>query len=92
MTVISMSKVPHGVRGYLSRWVVEIDTGVYIGNFNSRVREQLWTEITSLIRQGEATIAYRRKGDQGFAVEVSGGPREARDHDGVTLIWKPSTR
>ena len=41
-TVITLKKVPNSLRGDLTRWMQEIATGVYVGNFNSRVREALW--------------------------------------------------
>ncbi len=46
MTVVTLSKVPPSLRGDLTKWMQEIATGVYVGNFNTRVREQLWERIT----------------------------------------------
>lgn len=34
MTVITLSKVSNSLKGDLSKWMQEIATGVYIGNFN----------------------------------------------------------
>lgn len=42
MTVITLKSVPQSLRGDLTRWMQEIATGVYVGNFNSRIREYLW--------------------------------------------------
>ena len=39
MTVIILTKKKKKIRGDLTKWMQEISTGVYIGNFNSRVRE-----------------------------------------------------
>jgi len=45
MTVVTLSKVPYSLRGDLSKWMQEIATGVYVGNFNTRIREELWKRI-----------------------------------------------
>lgn len=42
LTIITISKVKNSLRGDLTKWMQEIDTGVYVGNFNSKVRENLW--------------------------------------------------
>lgn len=36
----------------------EIATGVYIGNFNAKIREELWTELGDSVRVGEATTSF----------------------------------
>ena len=36
-TVITLKKVPPYMRGDLTKWMQEIDTGVYIGNFNNHL-------------------------------------------------------
>ena len=41
-TVITLKKVPDSLRGDLTRWMQEIATGVYVGSYNSKVREYLW--------------------------------------------------
>lgn len=39
MIVITMSNCPSKLRGDLSLWLMEINTGVYVGQVNARVRE-----------------------------------------------------
>ena len=38
MTVITLKKVPASLRGNLTKGMQEIATGVYVGNFSTRVR------------------------------------------------------
>ena len=45
MTVITLKKVPASLRGDLTKWMQEIATGVYVGNFSTRVRQYLWERI-----------------------------------------------
>ena len=57
-TVITLKKVPDSLRGDLTRWMQEIATGVYVGSYNSKVREYLWKRVIESIGDGEATISY----------------------------------
>ena len=41
MIVITLSKTPNSLRGDLTKWCQEIQTGVYVGNLNAKVRELL---------------------------------------------------
>ena len=42
-TVITLKSSPSSLRGDLTKWMQEIATGVYVGNFNKKVREELWS-------------------------------------------------
>ena len=42
MIVITLTDCPPKVRGDLSKWLLEISTGVYVGNLSARVRDELW--------------------------------------------------
>lgn len=41
MIVITLSKVPMSLRGDLTKWCQEVQTGVYVGNFSARIRDLL---------------------------------------------------
>ena len=58
LTVITVKNAPMSLKGDLTKWMQEIATGVYIGNFNSRVREKLWLRVKEKIGRGEATLSY----------------------------------
>ena len=47
MIVIMLSDCPPKVRGDLSKWLCEINTGVFVGNVSSRVREEVWQRTVS---------------------------------------------
>lgn len=64
-TVIVLKKVPNSLRGDLTRWMQEIATGVYIGSFNSRVRNYLWNRVTDTVGQGEASICFSCRNEIG---------------------------
>lgn len=45
MTVIVLTTCPPGLRGFLTRWLLEISAGVFIGSPSARVRDILWSEV-----------------------------------------------
>jgi CRISPR-associated protein Cas2 len=48
-TVVVLIAAPPGLRGHLTRWLVEVATGVYVGNPNPRIREHLWNTLAERI-------------------------------------------
>ena len=58
MIVITLSDCPPKVRGDLSKWLIEINTGVYVGQVSARVREELWKRICENLHTGRATMVF----------------------------------
>ncbi len=87
MVVCVLEKVPPSLRGYLSRWMLEVHSGTYVGDLGTRVRENLWEEICCHVGTGAAFIVYSTDDEQGFRCEFWGTPsRRIRDFDGLQLI------
>lgn len=86
MTVIVVTSVPPGLRGHLSRWLLEVSPGVFVGNITSRVREHVWARVCRHAGAGRAVMVFRTRNEQGLAFEVTGGSWEPVDVDGVMLI------
>ncbi len=89
MTVITLSKVPSSLRGDLTKWMQEIATGVYVGNFNAKVREELWHRVKDNLRGGEATISYKSRNELGYTFDIYNSNREKIDFDGIELVLYP---
>ena len=89
MTVITLSKVSNSLKGDLSKWMQEIATGVYIGNFNSKIRDKLWERIQDAVGSGEATISYPMRNELGYTFNTLNTKREIYDSDGIPLICFP---
>lgn len=85
-TVITLNNVPRSLRGDLSKWMQEIAVGVYVGNFNSRVREQLWKRVCDNVSHGEATISYSSRNELGYSFDTYQTKQEVIDSDGIPLI------
>lgn len=54
MIVVTLTKVPQSLRGDLTKWYQEVQTGVYVGNVSARIRDLLWDRINRNIGSGEA--------------------------------------
>lgn len=89
-TVITLTNVPNSLRGDLSKWMQEIAVGVYVGNFNSRVREQLWQRVCENLKKGEATLSYSARNEIGYAFDSYQTKQEVIDVDGLLLVRYPT--
>ena len=92
MTVIILAVCPPGLRGHLTRWLLEVAPGVYVGRVTARVREHLWERIgRHLGGDGRAIMVYAARNEQGLDLRMTGGPWEPVDLDGVKLIRRSLT-
>ena len=78
MIVLVLSAVPEGLRGHVTRWLMEISPGVFVGTLSARVRERLWEIVTENMKTGRAVMVYRARNEQGLAFLTWGvcSPRE----------------
>lgn len=92
MTVIVLTRCPAGLRGLLTRWLMEIAPGVFIGGPSARVRQELWAEVRNYANTGTALMAYSTNNEQGFAFETHDHKWHPVDHEGLVLIRRPKER
>lgn len=90
MTVIVLSACPIGLRGQLTRWLMEISPGVFVGRISARVRDELWNRVTGLVGRGRAILVYSTSGEQGLAFKVHGHEWIPEDFEGIRLILRPN--
>lgn len=86
MIVIILTKTPTSLRGDLTKWCQEIQTGVYVGNFSSRIRERLWERILRNIGNGEATLVYNTNNEIGYTFRTTRQDRDVVYYDGIPLM------
>ena len=92
MITLVLSASPAKLRGHLTRWLMEITPGVYVGRISPRVRDELWTLVTSTLDSGRAIMTYpTNKNEQGFIVRVHRSQWEPTDMEGLTLMRHPIT-
>lgn len=89
MIVITLTSCPPKLRGDLSKWLCEINTGVYVGQLSARVREALWNRICENIGDGQATMVYSVSNEQHFEFRTHNTPWKIRDFDGIKLMMRP---
>jgi len=58
MIVLTLTNCPPSIRGELTRWLLEIDTGVYVGRVSARVREQIWHRVQKHVLNGRAIMKF----------------------------------
>lgn len=95
MIVLVLTAVPAGMRGDLSRWLLEVAPGVFVGRVSRRVREMLWLRVRyGLIRDGCAIMVVAAPGrEQGFEILTTGRDRWLPvDFEGLTLVRRPGER
>ncbi len=90
MLVLSLTDCPSALRGDLSRWLMEIDTGVYVGQVSARVREALWERVTAHLKTGRAVLVFNAGNEQKMDFRVHNASWEPIDFDGLKLMLRPS--
>ncbi|MBA2317193.1 MAG: type I-E CRISPR-associated endoribonuclease Cas2 [Euzebyales bacterium] len=86
MTVIVLIAAPEGLRGHLTRWMVEVNAGVFVGNPSHRVRNGLWEILSDRIRDGQVVMVEPAANEQGWSVRTAGTDRwYPVDYDGLIL-------
>lgn len=87
MVVLIVEKVSPSLRGLLSRWLIEVKTGVFVGQMSALVRDLLWQKYLENIRKGGALQIWSTNNEQGFDMRMAGErDRMIVDYEGLKLI------
>jgi CRISPR-associated protein Cas2 len=87
MLVIVTEAVPERLRGFLSRWLLEVRAGVFLADYSSRVREMLTGVIKSSCGDGNVVVAWSTNNESGFDFETFGENRRVPSvMDGFKLV------
>lgn len=89
LVIVTLSDCPPKLRGDLTKWLFEINTGVYVGHISARVRDFLWDRITENIGRGHATMVMSAQGEQRMDFRVHNAYWEPIDLDGLKLMRRP---
>jgi CRISPR-associated protein Cas2 len=90
MVVITLSDCPKALKGDLTKWLLEVSPGVYVGQVSARVRDNLWDRVCRLLKNGKATMVFNARNEQGLDFRSHGSKWEPIDFDGVKLVLHPS--
>ena len=90
MTVIVLIAAAPGLRGHVSRWMLEVAPGVFVGTVGKRVRDRLWETLRDRIGDGQAVMIEPASTEQDCAFRTTGRDRwQPTDYDGITLLARP---
>ena len=89
MVVLVLSAAPASLRGAMTRWLMEVSPGVFVGHLSARVREQLWELVRAYIGNGRALLVWSVRSEQRFAVASLGHEREPVDIEGCLVMRTP---
>lgn len=91
MIVLVLTSAPRGLRGDVSKWLLEISPGVFAGKVSRRVRERLWARVERGVKDGLAVLLVASHDrEQGFEVLTAGAGRWVpADFEGLVLMRRP---
>lgn len=85
--MIMLERVPAGLRGELSRWLLEPKAGVFVGTVSAMVRDRLWERVVRSAKDGAGLMIHSADGEQGFKWRSVGDPsRTIEDFEGLFLV------
>ena len=88
MVIFIMTNAPENLRGELTKWVMEVKAGVFVGNLSKSVRDRLWKKVVE-VNVPDALMIYNYNNEQGYNIEMIGDPyRFVKDYEGLLLIGR----
>ena len=92
MVILVLERVPVGLRGELSRWMIEPKTNVFVGKMSAMVRDKLWEAACAGCKEGAALMIHPARTEQGFAIRTWGPTsRRIMDYEGLFLVRIPKS-
>lgn len=70
MTILILERVTPSLRGELSKWLIEVQAGVFVGKINVMIQEALWDRTVARAEEGTVTMIWRKNNEQGFEVKT----------------------
>ncbi|MDR1634694.1 MAG: type I-E CRISPR-associated endoribonuclease Cas2e [Bifidobacteriaceae bacterium] len=92
MVVLVLTACPEGLRGLLTRWLLEISPGVFVGHVTKRVRESIWEHVRGMANTGRALMVHTARNEQHLEFKVHRHDWRPTDFDGVVLMLRPDSQ
>ena len=91
MVVMILEKVSPSLRGELTRWLLELKTGVFVGHVSALVRDKLWEMVCLKLKAGAGLMVFNAAREQGYEIRTHGPTsRVPEDFDGLILMKIPT--
>lgn len=86
MTVLVVQKPKASIRGMLSRWMLEVSRGVFVGRPSALVRERIWSLTIGLLKEKNGCLLlWTSNREQGYDLRMHGTCKTVVDIEGVYL-------
>lgn len=88
MVVLVLENLLEGEKGHITRWLIEVKSGVFVGNVNVEIREKIWQRVQdSRSKDASALIIYKDNTEQGYSMKMIGNPRRyIVDFEGLSFV------
>ena len=87
MTLLIVECARPGLRGQITRWMLEVRAGVYVGKVSRRVREMIWDNLVLGVEEGNAVMVWSSNSESGFDFLTLGANRRIPvEMDGIKLV------
>ena len=90
MLVLSIEHSSDSLRGYLTRHLQSIKSGIYVGNINARIRQEIVNKIEAELEEHgtiSALLVYNDANELGYTVKSIGDPsKKIINYDGLDLL------
>lgn len=91
MVVLIIESAPPGLRGELSKWMLQPKAGVFVGNVSAAVRDLLYEKACREVEEGGVTLIYNTNNEQGYAIRTFGDTtRQVEEWEGLFLVRRPN--
>lgn len=90
--MLIVTACPAGLRGDLTKWLMELSPGVFVGRPSARIRDLLWERTVELCRDGRAILVFSSDNEQGMEFRTHRHDWEPTDFDGVTLMVRSTKK
>ena len=78
MTTIVTKRAAPMVRGELTRWLLEVDTGVFVGDLDARRRDLLWQRLCA--KEADCLmVCHQRTSRQAMQIWTTGAFEKSLD-------------
>lgn len=87
MMVIVLENAPARLRGRLAIWLLEVRSGVYVGEYSVKVRDMIWEHVKAGTEEGNAVMVWDSPNESGFDFWTLGKNRRMPvEMDGLKLV------
>ncbi|MDY5786508.1 type I-E CRISPR-associated endoribonuclease Cas2e [Corynebacterium sp.] len=90
MIVLVVTACPAGLRGDLTKWLMEVSPGTFVGNPTARIRDLLWNRTVELCKDGRALMVFSSNCEQGMDFRTHRHGWRPTDFEGLTLMMRPN--